>query len=713
VTNPRPAGNTLTLSGDNGYEGGTSVGTGTLDVQTTSSLPGYDGSSAGSSAVTVAAEATLAVMVGGSGEWNSGSTDDIGTLLGNVSFASAATLGIDTTYATSGFTYYGSIADSSAGPLNFVVFGGNSVTLSGSNSYTGITTVLAGNLYMGAANALSSSTVVNLSGGGMDLDGYSQAIGGLTGSSAQNLTFDGGQLTIDTSGPETFSGTLSGSTGSQLIVAGSATQILSGSTGSDYGGTIEVQAGATLEAKSPASLGNSLANVTVDDTATLAVMVGGSGYWESTDVGNLLGSDGAVFNDGAAVGFDTTDGDFTYSDAIADTSTGQLRLVVLGNNILTLSGSNTYSDGTTVLTGTLDAESTGALPGYDLPGQVTVAASATLAVYRGSSNWTSAEIYSLLGNASFSAGASLGIDTTVASFSYSDNLQDTAAGPLGLTVLGGYTLNLTGSTINYTGITDIVSGTLAMGEANELSSSTVVNMAGGTLELDGHNLSIGGLTGTSGTVELGSSTLDVGNSSNDTYSGAITGSGELVIDGSATQTIVGDNSFSGVIVVNDGATLDSGSPDALGGTSNFGNITVDTGGTFAVVGGTDNWTSTNIASLLENAHFDSDASLGIDTSAGSFSDSGVIADTAVDDPLRLVVLGGNTLTLSGDNTYSDGTSIVAAMLAMGAADSIPASSPVTVSGTASTLETNGYFQCGDIGNYRQPVGKRRKLWRSR
>ena len=105
------------------------------------------------------------------------------------------------------------------------------------------------------------------------------------------------------------------------------------------------------------------------------------------------------------------------------------RSAKLGGGLLTLappSGSpNTYSGDTTVTAGTLEAESTAALPGYAAsPAKVTVQPAATLAVAVGGQNeWnaTTDEIATLLGHASFAAGAMLGIDTpnaTGAAFTY-------------------------------------------------------------------------------------------------------------------------------------------------------------------------------------------------------------------------------------------------------------------------------------------------------
>ena len=64
---------TLTLSGTNTYNGGTTVNAGLLEASTTAALPSYN--VAGK--VHVASGGTLALPVGGAGQWNSGSTDNI------------------------------------------------------------------------------------------------------------------------------------------------------------------------------------------------------------------------------------------------------------------------------------------------------------------------------------------------------------------------------------------------------------------------------------------------------------------------------------------------------------------------------------------------------------------------------------------------------------------------------------------------------------
>lgn len=60
--------------------------------------------------------------------------------------------------------------------------GAGAVTLSGSNSYAGTTTIAAGTLLAGSASALGGPADVSIAGGGvLDLQGVSTTIGSLSG----------------------------------------------------------------------------------------------------------------------------------------------------------------------------------------------------------------------------------------------------------------------------------------------------------------------------------------------------------------------------------------------------------------------------------------------------------------------------------------------------------------------------------------------------
>ena len=93
------------------------------------------------------------------------------------------------------------------------------------------------------------------------------------------------------------------------------------------------------------------------------------------------------------------------------------------------------------------------------------------------------------------------------------------------------------------------------------------------------------------------------------------------------------------------------------------NITVASGATLALsVGGTNEFSSANIdtISALGTATngFLSNSALGLDTTSGSFTHSGILANpNAGANVLNLVKLGTNNLTLSGTNTYTGQTYI--------------------------------------------------------
>ena len=124
----------LTFTGSSGYTGGTSVAAGTLIASTTAAVPNL---LVASPKVSVAASATLAVGVGGAGQWTSANIDAL--LAKSGVFAAGADIGFDTSGGS--FAYNSDI--SNAG-LGLVKLGPHMLVLSGSNSYLGGTFVNAG-----------------------------------------------------------------------------------------------------------------------------------------------------------------------------------------------------------------------------------------------------------------------------------------------------------------------------------------------------------------------------------------------------------------------------------------------------------------------------------------------------------------------------------------------------------------------------------------
>ena len=127
---------TLSICGTNTYSGGTTIKAGIVLADSTGALPGYDTTYE----VVVYDGGTIAVNAGGAGEWIE---DDIEDLLDNVDLYSGSVLGIDTSNASTSFSYTNSI---SVAEIGLTKFGSNTLILTGSNSYDGVTTVFGGTL---------------------------------------------------------------------------------------------------------------------------------------------------------------------------------------------------------------------------------------------------------------------------------------------------------------------------------------------------------------------------------------------------------------------------------------------------------------------------------------------------------------------------------------------------------------------------------------
>jgi autotransporter-associated beta strand protein len=203
---------------------------------------------------------------------------------------------------------------------------------------------------------------------------------------------------------------------------------------------------------------------------------------------------------------------------------------------------------------------------------------------------------------------------------------------------GGMTFNGAGTTTlsaanTYSGQTLIGAGTLALGHVAALQNSTLnYNNQGGTLSFGALTSStFGGLSGAQNlTLSNNSSAavaLTVGNNnSSTTYSGALSGNGSLAKNGTGTLTLTGANTYAGATTISSG-TLKLGDGASLNG-SVTGNIT------------------NNAALVFANPN--------AQTYGGNIGGAGSVA-----------VTGNGTLTLTGVNNYTGGTTIGAGILQLG------------------------------------------------
>ncbi len=353
----------LTLSGSNTYTGGTLISNGTLVASNVESLGTGDVTNnatlelntggdftnniSGSGQVVKSGDDALALS--GANSYTGGTLISSGTLV--ATNVDALGSGDVTDNATLELNTGGTFDNAISGSGQVVKSGDKTLTLSGSNTYTGGTLISDGTLVASNVEALGTGDVT-----------------------------DNATLELNTSG--TFDNVISGS--GQVVKSGDDALTLSGSNTYRGGTTIS---GGTLVATSVEALGTG----DVTDNATLALNtggdfinnIGGTGRVEksgdqtltlsganSYTGGTLISSGTLVASNVNALGSgDVTDNAVlelntggTFDNAIS----GSGQVEKSGDGTLTLSGSNTYTGGTLISDGTLVASNVEALGSGDI-----------------------------------------------------------------------------------------------------------------------------------------------------------------------------------------------------------------------------------------------------------------------------------------------------------------------------------------------------------
>jgi autotransporter-associated beta strand protein len=215
--------------------------------------------------------------------------------------------------------------------------------LSGNNTYTGSTTVDSGTLKAGSATGLSqnSAFAVNF-GATLDLNGFNSTIGSLADGAfgGGTVTNNGTSNTTLTAGGDNsstlFSGTIQDGASNTLALIKSGTGTLTlGGTNSYSGGTTVI--GGTLQVTNNSSVGTGTATLeNAEFRAGAADLVVGNNFRiNNTPLGGAIDANGYAL---------------TIAGNIAD-GNGPGRLTVFdsfGGGAVILTGTNTYSGGTTI-----------------------------------------------------------------------------------------------------------------------------------------------------------------------------------------------------------------------------------------------------------------------------------------------------------------------------------------------------------------------------
>ncbi|MDF3057621.1 MAG: putative outer rane autotransporter [Rariglobus sp.] len=549
--NQNSATSMLTLSGTNTYTGATNVNAGILRIGANTSLPT-------SSVTTVASGATLqfgtsvtlsanqALTISGHGtSYSSGALESTNNATYSSDIVLAGDSTVSSTLANTIFTLAGPITGSGntltatgvgnhaisgvigTGTGGLIKEGTGTTTLSGANTYTGLTQINNGALLVSSAGALG--------GGG-------------------NITFDGGSLRHSATNELDYGNRIVNSTGPVAIDTNSRNVTYSNIAGSNTGGLAKLGAGRlTLSGT------NTFTGPIAVNTGVLAVSA--TSALPSIGTGQIFIDDSGALNTGGAYGSIQA---WLDSDNISTASTGAIALIAGSSENINFTGYDTLSLGastSSTYTGTI----TSASGGYRLGGGgATLTLSGTNALtganaltvangavtLTGANNLTGATtVASNTLSLSGAAGSLASSAVTVSPGATLAIVSNTAIGSVTrassvtlnrgtLTVQGNATANTTDAIANAltigSGGNSIVTLTANAGKNVSLNVGSLTRTAGGTALIRGADLGVSAIASTvAGDTNLFFTTPN------------LVGNGGTGTDRSIFVGVVGDTSASG------------------------------------------------------------------------------------------------------------------------------------------------------------------------
>ena len=611
---------TLTLGGANTYTGRLTINGGSVALTSGGTL-------GGTNAVRIASGATL----------NLNNVNATVASVAEVGTGNGGTISLGSGTLTVTGDAYGLFQNSISGTGGLTKNGTGTLGLYGTQSFTGALTVNAGELNSSVAlastnvtvsggllstttNSLADTAAVTVNGGTLRIGG-SDAIGALSGSGGTVNITNGSGLTTTVSTTSTYAGAIVGD--GKLIKAGGGTFTLSGANA--YSGNTEIDAGAlaigggNLASGSTIYVGsgtnNSNAALNLSGTTTLSNNMqvnvsGGSGTRTiaKTDATSQQASGAITLNTNAIVNVAEAGGNLNLSGVVS----GSGRLTKSGSGTLVLSGpsANTMSGGVTVSAGEMVFGKNANLSA--IGSAVTVDSGATLRT-------TAANQF---GN---------NLATINGDLNLANNSQSLALRGSGTVTLGSATLTNTGTSTDtfsgrITGTGAIVkagTGTAIFSGASDYTGTTTIGA--GVLELQ----NAGGLGATNGATTVSANAqLRLSSASSMNVLDAITLNGTGTADNGALRSVAGANTVSGNITLGSNARIDAA-----------------TAGSLAINGSISGGTNTLFVGAGQNVSI-----------AGSISGSGNVYAEGITQT-SLFKDGTQTLTLSGNNTYTGDTRI--------------------------------------------------------
>ena len=599
--------------------------------------------------------------------------------------------------------------------LGTTVLAGNSTVNSGTNAID-LTGTVTGGFSLAVVSGIGTtfSNTVNIgsldaSGGGTDIINT----GTMTTTGTQDyhdaLTLGANVLFTTTGSTLTFGGTVNGAhnltaaTGAGNVIfsgasVGLTTALLNLSSTGSGTVTFDGSVGNNTHLLTTVSItGNTNINGGSVFTSGLQTYTGGVTLGAATQLNS--GTDVIMSSSLNGGGNTLTLTNTGANSAIVGSISNLAGLTKSGAGTLTLSGSNTYTGTTLLSAGILVINNTNALgSAVSFSSGVTVTNGTTISI--NGVNVIAPSPLTLNGTGTSSNGAlvSNGTSGYVGNVILNTNSTISDTGTLtlsgivsgaALTKIGAGTLVLSNAGNSY-GATNINVGTLQLGGNNAVPATSDVTVAlGSTFDLNNFNDTIGSLAGAGNTL-IGTGTLTTGDANSTNFSGVMSQSGNLIVEGTGVFTLSGSNTYTGTTTVNSG-TLSIANNNGLGSGANFtSSVTVANTGTLQLTGVT---IAPNIPMALNGLLTETGTSsyAGIVTVAvgSSINPTGTLTLNNKVSGTVLTVNGSGTLVLTsnGDN-YSGATDINSGILKLAVTNAVPMSNVVMLIG--STFNLNGF-----------------------
>ncbi len=533
-----------------------------------------------------------------------------------------------------------------------VSFGGSNLLGSAADKYASLSVESGGYFNMSNTTVSYNQTINSLSGAGI-VTNLSTAAG------TSILTVAGNGTNTTFSGQILKGSNLNATTGITalgdiaLVKSGTGTLTLNGT--STYSGGTTINAG-TLRVGSNSALG------TGDITGA-----GGSLQAFGADVAlsnnmTLTGTTGLTVSGSQSL---TVSGTVTGNGSATKTLINNLdpgKLLTLGNVVINVA----TGQQALFITGTGNTTVTGVISSGGNTTNVLQVTNTGTTIFTGNNTYNGA---TSLGNNGVSAGT----------------LQLTGSGTLGGNSTAG--LNVFGGTIDL-GNKTLGVGALAMGNGTVGTTANIL-IGSGNLTLNGNVIYSSTVNDNGATISgVGGGLLTMAADRTFTVADSTAAANDLTISaviangggtaraltkaGNGTMLLTAANTYNGTTTISAG-TLQLGKQTALYSANNTlwtaANIKVASGGTLALsVGGAGEFTTGNVTTLLANlggsngtstTGFAAGSKIAFDTTGGNFTVSDAIGNSTGTGggAIGLVKFGSNTLTLSGNNTYSGGTTV--------------------------------------------------------